>query len=205
MAEEYQIQWLKVTIIIILTIYMYGAMSIKLVSGAESAIEAISFIFHDNSCYLYDYSSINPYYLGILLFAAASLCFSFGNIENAKMLQIITGILRVLAILCMYFGSIYYIVVDGPHMSKWWDFKNQISHIGTVFGNSVFFFIYHHSISGIIYPIRPQKQIKNMLVISHIAGFCFLTLEGVLAFVAFSSLDNPCTDALGNADYPCKI
>ncbi len=71
---------------IILTIYMYGAMSLKYVSGAESCVEAISFIIYKDSCHLYTHMSFNPYYIGIFVFAFLSLAFSFGNIENAKML-----------------------------------------------------------------------------------------------------------------------
>ena len=70
----------------ILCIYMYGAMSLKYVSGAESFIEAISFIIHGESCYMYDNMAFNPYYIGIFVFATLSLAFSFGNIENAKTL-----------------------------------------------------------------------------------------------------------------------
>lgn len=71
---------------VILIIYMYGAMSLKYVSGAESLIEAISFIFNSDSCYLFDTMKFNPYYIGIFVFGFLSIMFSFGNIENAKTL-----------------------------------------------------------------------------------------------------------------------
>lgn len=71
---------------VILIIYMYGAMSLKYVSGAESFIEAISFIAYKDSCHLYVNMVFNPYYIGILVFAVLSLGFSFGNIENSKVL-----------------------------------------------------------------------------------------------------------------------
>ena len=47
-AEENAKFWVKAFILTILTIYMYGAMSLKYVSGAESFIEAVSFIAYDN-------------------------------------------------------------------------------------------------------------------------------------------------------------
>jgi hypothetical protein len=47
-AEENAEKWVKIVIMVILTIYMYGAMSLKYVSGAESFIEAISFIKYEN-------------------------------------------------------------------------------------------------------------------------------------------------------------
>ena len=93
----------------ILTIYVYGAMSLKDVSGAESLIEAFSFIIKDNSCELFTSMDFNPYYIGIFVFAFFSIAFSFGNIENSKIVQIVAGIIRITAILCMYGGTIYYI------------------------------------------------------------------------------------------------
>jgi hypothetical protein len=61
-----------------------------------------------------------------------------------------------------------------------------------VFGNTTFVFIYHHSISGIIYPVRPQAAVKNMFLYSNIIGASFLVVEATLAFFAFSSLENFC-------------
>jgi hypothetical protein len=86
MAEEHAKYWFKVFVMVILIIYMYGAMSLKYVSGAESLIEAISFIFNQDSCYLFDTMAFNPYYIGIFVFGFLSIMFSFGNIENAKTL-----------------------------------------------------------------------------------------------------------------------
>lgn len=98
---------------IIMTIYMYGAMCLKYVSGAESFVEAISFSVYNNSCEWTNRSPIDPYYLGILIFGTLSLIFSFGNIENSKVLQIVTSILRLMAILFMYIGTFYYLGKDG--------------------------------------------------------------------------------------------
>jgi len=55
----------------------------------------------------------------------------------------------------MYGGTIYYWADDGTHKAPLIDFSTQLSHLSTVFGNTVFVFIYHHSIPGIIYPVRP--------------------------------------------------
>jgi hypothetical protein len=41
--------WIKAMILIIMVIYMYGAMCLKYVSGAESFVEAMSFSFYGNS------------------------------------------------------------------------------------------------------------------------------------------------------------
>ena len=71
---------------IILVIYMYGAMCLKYASGAESFVQAVSFtIFKDAHAWSRK-SPVDPYYFGIIIFGAFSLLFSFGNIENSKIL-----------------------------------------------------------------------------------------------------------------------
>jgi hypothetical protein len=99
----------------------------------------------------------------------------------------------------MYAGTIYYIGKGEAKSAPVFDFKNQITHIGTVFGNTVFIFIYHHSISGIIYPIRPQTSLKKMFMISHIVGYLLLGILGLLAFFTFSGYTNSCDT------YPCAV
>ena len=113
-AEDHCAQWVKIFILVILIIYMYGAMSLKYVSGAESFVEALSFMFYNNQCTLYEkMAPFDPYYLGIIVFGALSLGFSFGNIENSKYLQITTSIMRIIAITLMYIGTFYYLATDG--------------------------------------------------------------------------------------------
>jgi len=65
----------------------------------------------------------------------------------------------------------------------------------------VFVFIFHHSISGIVYPIRPQTQVRPMFLTSHIIGASLLALEGFLAWLAFSGLPNKCSTNV----FPCQI
>ena len=95
------------------------------------------------------------YYAAIAIFGGLSIGFSFGDIENSKNLQITTSIIRLVVIVCMYGGTLYYWVDDGTNKAPLIDFSTQLSHLSTVFGNTVFVFIYHHSIPGIIYPVRP--------------------------------------------------
>ena len=66
----------------------------------------------------------DPYYLGIIVFAVLSIYFSFGNIENAKTLQIITTILRFIVTILMCSGSIYFLESSGENNSDPFDFKN---------------------------------------------------------------------------------
>ena len=97
----------------------------------------------------------------------------------------------VTALMCI--GSLYYIGTDGLHVAPVFNWKQQLPHLAQVFGNTTFVFIYHHSVSGIIYPIRPQKHINKIFMWSNIIGSIFLITEAMLAFLAFSAIkNNPC-------------
>ncbi len=43
LLEQFCAEWIKIVLMIILSIYMYGAMCLKYASGAESFVTAISF------------------------------------------------------------------------------------------------------------------------------------------------------------------
>ena len=78
----------------------------------------------------------------------------------------------------MYGGSLFYLSRDGVDAAPVFNISEQITHIANVFGGTVFVFIFHHSISGIVYPIRPQTDVKSMFLYSHIIGSILLGLEG---------------------------
>lgn len=212
MVERFCAPWIKIFVMVVLVIYMYGAMCLKYASGAASFVTAISYMIYNDPDEWKKEFPFDPYYLGILIFGSLSLFFCFGNIENSKYLQLFTGVFRLVVIVCLYSASSYYLITDGVHASPVFDWKEQLSHIANVFGGTVFVFIFHHSISGIIFPIRPQKDIRPMFFYSHIIGTVLLGVEvkldifsqfslGILAYLAFSGLSNECN----GKKYPCKI
>jgi len=140
---------------VILIFYMYGAMCLKYVAGAESLYQGISFILYKDIKQLEEEVPW-IYYASIGVFGTLCLAFSFGDIENSKGLQIFSAIARVVTLGLMYYGTLFYIKTDGVQRHEpVWDWSTQSEHLATVFGSTVFVFIYHHSIPGIMYPIRP--------------------------------------------------
>ena len=125
MTHKLCAKWMKVVTIIILVTYMYGAMCVKYVSGAESFVEAFSDTFMGTPTAWEEKwkGKFDPYYLGLIIFAALSLGFSFGNIENSKGVQIVTGFLRVFVIILMYIGTFYSLGKNGIHRAPVFDFK----------------------------------------------------------------------------------
>jgi hypothetical protein len=85
-AERVATPFLKKFIIVVMTIYMYGAICLKYVSGAESFDSGVAYTFWDSEDEFENWLGFDPYYIGILIFGFFSIYFSFGNIENAKTL-----------------------------------------------------------------------------------------------------------------------
>lgn len=98
---------------VILVVYMFGAMCIKYTAGSKSFVNAISYLVYDDGEEWTKKASVDPYYLGIFIFAGFSLIFSFGNIENSKVLQIVTGIIRYITIIFLYGSTLYYLFTTG--------------------------------------------------------------------------------------------
>ena len=182
-------KWGKIIIIFIMAVYMYGAMMIKCVSASESLGQALSFLFWHDRYAWGDKMGFDPYYLCIIIFAATVSIFSVGNIENSKWLQIIVAFLRLFTWFLMVLGSIIAIyLIDAPVCNigntdsvKGWDF----SQMDYIFGNTIFINMFHHSIPGIFYPMRPQKRLRNTGLICFLIGTSMLLLEGILSEAAF--------------------
>lgn len=96
----------------VLIFYMYGAMCLKYVAGAESLYQGVSFILYKDTNKLGD-EVPSIYYISIGIFAFFSLAFSFGDIENSKGLQIFSAVMRIVTLGMMYFGTVYYLSTDG--------------------------------------------------------------------------------------------
>ena len=173
-------------------------MCLKYVAGAESFYQGIAFIVHGDATYWDD--STWAYPISIMIFGALCIAFSFGDIENSKYLQLFSAYTRIIVLGMMMFGTVYYLGADGKQAAPVWDWQNQSTSLATVFGNTVFVFIYHHSIPGIMYPIRPQQAVGKMFLTSNIVASCLLFLEGFLAYMAFSGINHDCSEG-----YPCSV
>ena len=120
MADRVTTPWLKNTIMFVLIFYMYGAMCLKYVAGAESLYQGISFIAYGDIDKLEEeYSWV--YYASIGVFGTLCLTFSFGDIENSKGLQIFSAVARIVVLAMMMFGTVYYLDTDGvnKHEPVW--------------------------------------------------------------------------------------
>ena len=185
MCDDHIHPYAKYFIFILIASYMYGAMIFKYVSGAQSISEGISFTFTGDKS-AFD-ESFNFYYVWITAFAWVSIFFSLKNIENSKVLQVISMYLRFFATFLMILGSVISIYVYGITMSLD-DLIPDLAHASNLFANTVFIFVVHHSIAGIIKPVRPQTSVYSILFNSFALGWAVLWIESLLAALAFSGV-----------------
>ena len=67
----------------VLVTFLYGAIAVKYVAGAESFAAGVNHTFWKEEDGFQEWLGFNPYYLGLVLFGLLSIYASFGNIENA--------------------------------------------------------------------------------------------------------------------------
>lgn len=197
MSDDHMHPYVKYILFIIIGCYMYGAMIFKYVSGAQSISQGISFTFSGSrDKFNHDF---HFYYVCIIIFAAISIVFSLGNIENSRLLQVITMYLRFFTTFLMIIGSLISIFKFGITMELD-DIIPDMTHASNLFANSVFVFVAHHSIAGIVKPVRPQVSVYNILFYSFTVGSAILVVESALAALAFTNVNNPDCDK-----FPCDI
>lgn len=82
LAEKLSTKRVKNCIMVVMILYIYGAICLKYVSGAESLIGAVSFAIWKNPEGLKIWLGYDPYYWSLFIFGFFCCYFSFGNIEN---------------------------------------------------------------------------------------------------------------------------
>eukprot|EP00826_Nyctotherus_ovalis_P046873 TRINITY_DN5335_c0_g1_i15.p1 TRINITY_DN5335_c0_g1~~TRINITY_DN5335_c0_g1_i15.p1 ORF type:complete len:385 (+),score=54.48 TRINITY_DN5335_c0_g1_i15:156-1310(+) len=180
------------------TAFLIGSMLLKCVSSCESLSKALMFAIYGDM--EYDPASwvIRPYYVAVIVFALVCTTFALGNIEGSKVLQIFIVVLRFLMIYWMILGSIYSIARYGmADMSKVKLF--DVSNIGYVMTNVIFTTFIHHSVPGMVYPLRPQTKLKNTFINSYVFHAIILLLHCILGVFAFGDRTNECNQ------FPCKV
>ena len=63
--------------------------------------------------------------------------------------------MRVFILGLFYLGLFINLAEPKSRGGDYTSFASDFKNLSTVFGNTVFVFIYHHSIPGIVYPVRP--------------------------------------------------
>ncbi len=178
-----------VTIIIC---YLY----ISLTSNSVIAGNSLKFIISKSfDRELPEYS----YYIIVGSFFFCIFIMSLNNINNLKKLSMFIMVCRFLLILLVMGCCIYSLVKNGAakyeEMPKA-DFRN----ITIMIGNSLFFFMSHHSIPGMVENFKPQRNLIKLLIIGYTISLVIMLVYGYLSLLTFAQYK----DCNFN-NYPCAI
>ena len=142
------------------------------------------------------------YHIIVSSFYFISLIIALNNINKLKQLSIFIVACRFIIIFIVIGSCIYSIVKFGAaKISEIPQFETP--NITIMIGNSLFFFMSHHSMPGMVENFTPQKNLIKLLVISYISSLIIMLTFGYLALFAFGQYKNQ-----ADCDYnkfPCAI
>ena len=142
----------------------------------------------------------NLYLIVVLIFFFLSILISLNNINKLKSFGLFIMILRVIVILIIFSLCFTSMAKNGVSKKENIPFVN-FSNITIMIGNSLFFFMSHHSIPGMVENFYPQKKLINYLILGYVCSLIVMILYGGSALIAFSQFKNcDCQD-----EFPCAI
>ncbi|CAH2037777.1 unnamed protein product, partial [Iphiclides podalirius] len=187
-----------------LCVYLYGDLSIYSAAVAKSIMDVVCSTVPSNftnatdwdslPCFNFTsterglYTRLDCYRAALLSFAATTAPFVFCNVQKTKYLQLFTSGMRWLAFAIMISMAIHLLIGHGPQgRPPAFDFTGM----PTLFGACVYSFMCHHSLPGLISPIRGKKRLGLHLALDYALISIFyllLAFTGAFAFAHLSDL-----------------
>ncbi|KAF6213342.1 hypothetical protein GE061_011061 [Apolygus lucorum] len=180
---------------ICLCVYLYGDLTIYSAAVSKSIVDTFCNNVTDNAtmstmCWEgYNFTVGGMYKICLGCFLLLLGPYVFFNVQKTKILQIITSVSRWLTFSVMISLAIWRLSSSSyehgmPSKAKW---------IGTpaMFGSSIYSFMCHHSLPGLISPIKDKKYLYAYLAVDYLAILAFyltLCLTAVFAFPSIQEL-----------------
>ena len=144
-----------------------------------------------------DYS----YYIILISFFIITIIIALNNIKHLKKFSMFIIIMRFLIIFlimgCCFYSMAEYGIADIKDVPKF-----DLSNITVMIGNSLFVFMSHHSIPGMVENFTPQKRLVKLLIIGYIFSLLFIVLYSYIGVFAFSNPEYSCDKS---HDFPIAI
>ena len=141
------------------------------------------------------------YYLIVVCFFIITIIIALNNIKHLKKFSMFIMVMRFV-IIFLILGSCFY------SMGKFGaaKFSNipkfDISNITVMIGNSLFVFMSHHSIPGMVENFTPQKRLVKLLIIGYIFSLIFIVVYSYVGLFAFADPTYSCDK---DHDFPIAI
>ncbi|CAG5033009.1 unnamed protein product [Parnassius apollo] len=187
-----------------LCVYLYGDLSIYSAAVAKSVMDIVCSTVPSNltnttdwdtlPCFNFTssdpsvYTRLDCYRVALLTFVGVTAPFIFSNVQKTKYLQLFTSGMRWLAFAIMISMAIHLLIGHGPQgKPPAFDFTGM----PTLFGACVYSFMCHHSLPGLISPIRGKNRLGLHLALDYVLISIFyllLAFTGAFAFAHLSDL-----------------
>jgi hypothetical protein len=187
----------KITSTMCICIYIYGSVTIKIVLGARSLAECLSFLLYRDMTKLSARLPFDPYYIALVLFSSAVFYFTLGNLQSTGKMQRIIACIRC-AIIALLLATCCYVIWKYPpqhtHVPSF--VPSKTAHIFSVF---VYYAVIQHTILGMAQGVRPEGSIRSTLFFAYLFCFIIVSIIACLGVYAFGSAQPDCRY------FPCKL
>ena len=141
----------------------------------------------------------SSYYLIVIIFFILVISLALYNINHLKKLSMFVMVCRFLMIFLILGSCVYSIIQNGA--AKFSDIpKFNLPNITVMIGNSLFLFMSHHSMPGMVENFKPQKNLIKLLVTAYISSLILMLTYGYVSLFAFGHIQTCSID-----DFPCAI
>ncbi|CAH3996822.1 unnamed protein product [Pieris brassicae] len=184
----------------ILCVYLYGDLTIYSAAASKSLMDAVCSKVPSNMINITDwddipcfhasegtFTRIDCYRMALLTFFAAMGPFVFFNVQKTKYLQLFTSGMRWLAFVIMISMAIHLLIKYGPQGKPP---AFDITGMPTLFGACVYSFMCHHSLPGLISPIRGKSHLGLHLSLDYMLISIFYLLLAFTGAFAFANLND---------------
>jgi amino acid permease len=144
-----------------------------------------------------DYS----YQLIVICFFMITIIIALNNIKHLKKFSMFIMVMRFVIIFlimgCCFYAMGKYGAAKFSNIPKF-----DISNITVMIGNSLFVFMSHHSIPGMVENFTPQRRLIKLLIIGYIFSLIFIVAYSYVGLFAFVDPSYKCDK---DGDFPIAI
>ncbi|XP_055340503.1 transmembrane protein 104-like [Paramacrobiotus metropolitanus] len=176
-----------------MVIYLFGDLAIYATAVPKSLRDiACTFVngssvfnmTEDDPCWATaeNLSRRNAYRIFVAVFACTLGPFLFFNVQKTKYLQIVTSATRWVALIMMIILAIIWIA-EGKNEGH--PVVADLTAFPNIFGTAVYAFMCHHSLPGVVTPIRHKSRVYGLIFGDYFSALCLyllLALTGVFLY-----------------------
>ena len=141
------------------------------------------------------------YYIIVICFFFITITIALNNIKHLKKFSMFIMVMRFVIIFlimgCCFYSMGKYGVAEFKDIPKF-----DLSNITVMIGNSLFVFMSHHSIPGMVENYKKKKRLIKLLIIGYIFSLIFIVLYSYIGLFAFSNPNYKCDK---NSEFPIAI